>query len=878
MRTLRRFLVRVQALFLRHRMDADCAAEINSHVAMIEDELRRQGMSPTEARREARLKMGGIEQARELHHEARTFAWFESLVQDVRFALRMLRKNPGFTMVAVLTLALGIGANTAIFSMVNGVLLRPLPYPEPERLVRIWETKPGSPRNVINPVNFLDWHDQTHSFEAMATVDGADANIRANGEPMAVSALRVSTDFFSVLRTPPYLGRTFVAADGMPGQNHVTILSYRLWREQFDGDPSIIGRRSDVDGAPYVVIGVMPESFSFPGLKPQLFTPDALVRDQSSEGGRYLTAIARLKPGVTFDEAQRDIANVARTTERLRPKFNQGWSATVIPMLEDATEDVRRPLWVLFAAVGFVLLVACANLANLLLMRGTARLRELAVRSALGATRSRIIRQLLVESLFLSLAGMGAGLLLGLVGLHGLLGLIPASLALPRTESIVIDSRVLIFTCATTLATAVVAGLVPALRLSGSDPQKALALGSQRSSVGAGQLRILRLFVVAEMTLALLLTIGAGLMLRSFVRLISVNPGFNTTNLISMHIWTAPSRYNDNQKRSQYFGQLLERIRNTPGVESAGSIHFLPLTDRTSGSCFDSVEQPPPDVNSPGARFLVVSSDYFKTVGTTVLEGREFTDQDSIGRPSVAIVNHAFVQKFSPKQDAVDREYNVCWTVKNPVRIVGVVADARQTALDDDAPEPTMFISNAQAPMYFASIVVRTFGDPRQVTRDVEAAIHRVDPDQAISDVQNMTDVFSESVAAPRFQTVLLLIFAGLALLLAVVGIYGVMSNSVSQRTREIGIRVALGASASEVARMVLLEAISLGTVAVAMGILAALGLTRLLESLLFETSPTDVTTLVIGSIGVLVVATFSAVLPARRAMQVDPMVALRHE
>jgi len=808
-----------------------------------------------------------------------TFTKLETLGKDLRYGVRMLFKSPGFALVAVLTLALGIGANTAIFSVVDAMLLRPLPYPEPDRLVRIWESslKLHSPRNVVNPRNFLDWRDQSHSFEAMAAVVDHMTNLNVNGHPMAVQSLTVSPEFFSILHVPPFLGRALVPEDGMRGRNQVVVLSYQFWRRQFGASPSVLGEDIEVDGLRCPVVGVMPQTFSFPNSRAELWLPAALDREDESEGGRFMSVVARLKPGVTLDQAQQDMIRVTNFTAEARPNYNKNWSASVVPMLEDATEGVSRPLWVLLASVGFLLLIACANLANLLLMRATTRLREIAVRSALGASRGRIVQQLLVESLLLSLAGMAAGLFFAYFGLNALLALIPANAPLPRTEPIAIDARVFLFTLGVSLLTAVIFGLVPSLRLSRVDLQNILTQGTLRGGVG-GHLLLRRSLVVAEVALALILSVGAGLMLRSFARLMSVDPGFNTEHLVTMHIWTSPSRYGDDRHRSQYVDKILTEIRHTPGVRAAASVHFLPLTERTSGSCFSPADQPPPTpAESPDAQFLIITSDYFKTMGTSVLSGREFNERDQFGGSPVAVVNQAFVRKFSPNQDILGKQLRVCWTIQKPVEVIGVVADARQEVLQQ-SPQPTIFLCNTQAPMYFASLVVRAYGDARQIMREAELAVHRVDPDQAVSDLQTMESVFSDSVSAPRFQLVLLLVFAGIALALAVIGVYGVVAYSVTQRTQEIGIRVALGARAGDVVQMVLQEAVLLAGLAVVLGLSGAFALTRLLQSLLFEVTPTDPVTLGVVATAVLFVAITSAFVPARRAVRVNPMIALRHE
>jgi predicted permease len=873
--------LRCKSIFRREQLDRDLDDELVFHLAMREQKNRAGGISADEARYAARRQFGNYTQTKERSREMWTFISLEEILRDIRIGWRLLRKSPGFTVIAILTLALGIGANSAIFSVVNAVLLRPLPYPNPDRLVRVWESlvSRDDPRNVVNPLNFLDWRDRSQSFEAMAAMSGGDDNLNIDGRPIAVPALDVSPEFFSVVGVPPLLGRTFVPDDGLPNQNDKLILSYQLWRGQFGADPSIIGKRTLVDGVPHTIIGVMPKSFSFPKLKSQFWTPMVLQRDEDAAKGRYLTVVARLKPGVSLSQARQDIASVAKYTAQVRPDFNFQWTADVYPMLEDATLDVRRPLWILLAAVGFLLLIACANVANLLLMRGAGRFRELAVRSALGAARFRIIQQLLVESLLLSLAGMLLGLLFAYFGLHALLALIPQDAPLPRSEPITIDAHVFLFTLLAALFTAVLFGLLPALRLSRLDAQQALSQGSLRTGVGGGaQLLLRRSFVVAEVALALLLSVGAGLMLRSFARLIAVDPGFRPEHLVSMHIWTAPSRYSDQLKRSQYFQQILTEIRRTPGVESASSVHFLPLEGMMSGSCFASIDQPPPETaGSPDARFLIIGSDYFKTMGTPMVAGREFEDRDRLDTPPSAVVNQAFVRKFSPNRNVIGRKFNVCWDLDKPVEVVGVVADSRQLDLQDTS-APTIFLCNEQAPMYFASIVVRAQGDPRQILRSSEEAIHRVDPDQAVSQLRTMDSVLSDSVSSPRFQMILLAVFAALALVLAMIGVYGVVSNSVTQRTQEIGIRMALGARSAHVARMVLREALLLSAIALAIGLAGAFALTRLLQSLLFEVSPTDPATLLTTALAVLSVAILASILPAHRAMTVDPLVALRYE
>jgi predicted permease len=873
---LRSFL---RAALQHSRTEREMDSELRFHIEARAEDLMCSGVPRDQALRLARIEFAGLERTKEECRDARGIGMFLSLSQDLRLGGRMLRKSPGFTVVAVLTLALGIGANAAIFSIVDAVLLRPLPYPEPARLVRVWESYParGFFRNVVNPLNFLDWRDNSKAFLAMAAIARATNNLNAQGRPMAVPGLQVSPEFFSILGILPIHGRTFTADDAVSGRDHVVILSYELWQSQFGGNASVIGQNMDIDGLPNTVVGVMPRGFSFPNTKAEVWTPLPLARSEEWKSGRYLTVVARLRPGVTLEQARQDMVRVANIDAELRPHFNKGWSAEVNPMLEDVTQGVRRPLWMLLASVALLLLIACANVTNLLLMRGAGRLRELAVRAALGASRWRLIQQLLVEGLMLSLAGMTVGLLIARFALHSVLALIPLNAPLPRSEPIAIDARVLLFTLLASLFTTVFFGLVPALRLSRVDLQNALTRGSLRSGVGGHQI-LRRCFVVAEVALALLLAVGAGLMLRSFARLISVDPGFQPERLLTMHISLSPSRYNDSLKRSMYFKSVLTEIRGIPGVRAASSTHFLPLTEMISGSCFASGDGPPPTpAESPSSQFLIVGSGYFPAMGIPVLRGRDFEERDNFSSQPVAIVNHEFVERYFPGQDVLGKQLWVCWTIEKPVEIVGIAADTRQANLQA-APQPTIFLSNAQAPMYFATLVVRAEGDPRQIAHSVEDAIHRVDPDQAISEVQSMETVFSDSVSSPRFEAILLGAFAGLAVLLAVIGVYGIVCYSVSQRTNEIGIRVAMGARSADIAGMVLREAFTLAGVALVIGFGASLALSRLLESLLFEVKPTDPITFLAAGCLVLAVCAVAALLPARRAMRMDPMVALRYE
>jgi predicted permease len=871
--------LRIRSLFHRDQLDRDLSDELAFHVDQRSDKNHAAGMDAAEARNAAHRQLGNATSIKEDTRRLRTFPSAENFAHDLRYGSRTLIKTPLFALIAIATLALGIGASTAIFSVVNSVLLRPLPFAQPDRLVQVWETdfKMGADRNVVNPVNFLDWTEQNRSFTGMAAVVGDSTKLGLGQEPLQVPAILVSPQFFSVLGVAPALGSGFADTDGKEGADIKVVLTYEFWQQQFGGDPRVIGRHIQNNERPATIIGVMPRGFALPSVRGSVFLAYAIDRSAAfADEGRYMTVVARLKPGVTLAQANEDMQRVAEYTVKTRPNFNTDWGAVVLPMLQDATRDVQQPLLLLLGAVGFVLLIACANVANLLLMRGAGRERELAVRVALGAARGRVVCQLLAENLVLAIVGTLGGLAIAQWGLGALLALIPEAAPLPRMNSIRIDSAVFLFALALTFCSTLLFGLLPALRLSRIDLLEALKQGTSRTGVGSNR-RVRQSLMVAEIALALMLSVGAGLLLRSFQRLTSVNLGFRTENLVTMRVFVK-NNVDGVPDRARYLDGLVDAVRGVHGVEAAGFTHFLPLMDRVSGSCFALDAQLPEKMaDAPSAQFLVVSSHYFDAMRTPLLAGRDFSAHDTIDVPTSVIVNQAFVRKFLTGKDAVGQQVSVCWTVKNPGRIVGVVGDARQTRLKDD-PKPTIFLANSQAGAYGVTLVIRTAGDPSAIIRPVETAIHDYDPKQAISEVQTMDHVFSDSASDARFQLVLLLIFAGLAVVLAMIGVYGVVSYSVTQRTQEIGVRMAMGAGSSEITRMVLREALLLAGLAVAIGLAGAFALTRVMESVLYETAPTDPITMAIAAIGVLVVVTAAALVPARRATHVDPLVALRYE
>ncbi|HEY3454448.1 MAG TPA: ABC transporter permease [Bryobacteraceae bacterium] len=865
-------------LWRRETLERDLGRELQFHIEERISALKSTGLSEDEARRRVRQEFGGIEQVKEECRDARGTTRLASTWQDARYGLRLLRRRPGFSAIVIGTLAIGIGANTAIFSVVDGVLLRPLPYPHSDRLVRVWEGKPskGFSRNVVNGLNFLDWRDRSHSFTQMAAIGSGNSNISGAGDPVAVPAMRVSPEFFSILGISAYLGRTFLPEEGKPGHSDSVILSYSFWQTHFGSDRGTLGRKITINGSPSTIVGVMPAGFTFPNIEADIWTPLPITRSKEWEGGRFLGVIARLKSGISLEKAQEDMTRVATQLANERPDYDKGWSAEVVPFLEDATTTVRLPLLVLLIAVGFVLLVACANLANLLLMRGTQRLPEIAIRAALGAGKLRLVQQLLSETLVLAMTGWGAGILVAYAALKGLLAIIPTDNALPRMQAIHLDARVFLFSFAIALLTTLLFGGIPAFRIAQGNVQGNLKSGSSRTGVGVNR-GFRYAFVITEIALSLLLLAGAGLMLRSFAHLLAVNPGFVTDHVLTMNLFISTAKFGEPAQRGRYVDELLNEIRNVPGVQSAGSAHFLPMTGMVSGSCFSRLGEPLVASSSPVADFLVITPGYLRAMRIPLLAGRDFGSRDTFGAPSVVLINHAFATKYFPKENPIGQKLNICWTIKSPATIVGVVSDARQTDLQTQ-PRPTILLDNSQGAMYFANLTVRTREDAHQMTRSVVAAIHRINPDQAVSSVRSMDDVLSNSVARPRLQVILLATFAAIAVLLAALGVYGVLSYSVVQRMQEIGIRVAVGATAADVLRMILKEGMVLLAAGAGVGITATLLLTRLLKSLLFDVQPTDPLTLACVTVILIAVALVAMLIPARRALQVDPVIALRYE
>jgi putative ABC transport system permease protein len=798
------------------------------------------------------------------------------MTKDLRFGWRMLWRNPGFTLMATIALALGIGANTAIFSVVNAVMLQRMPFEKPDGLVMVWERSPhtGKP-NVVNPNNFREWEARNHSFERMAAFIGGSASLTGDGEPEVVEEVYATVDYFPILGVKPLLGRWFEPGEDEPDHANVVILSEGLWRRRFGADPHILGRTIHVDTAPDKVIGVMPASFHFPQLQPELWEPRVIPRTHVNDG-RSLSVVARLRDGATIASAQADMNVLTPQLQRERPDFNAKWGITVVGLREQAIGNVRTPLLILLGAVGLVLLIACANVANLMLMRAAGRGREIAVRAALGAGAMRIARQLLIESTLLSAIGGALGLLIGLWAVKLLASVLPDTIAYANLKTIQIDATVFLFALLISLATGILFGLAPAIKAARTDVQQALKDGGRGFSSGRSFAR--SALVVAEVALSMILLIGAGLLIRSFARLASVDPGFDAPHVLSMSL--APwGLFKNRQAMVDFTRQVLERVRELPGVEAAGTTHFLPLAGSGSATGFWRADGARPEPGAePVTEVSCVMPGYFVAMGIPIQRGRVFDDRDREGSPATVVINQTVARQFYPHEDPVGKPLAVEWDHPDqPYEIVGVVGDVHLRSLDQES-KPAVFISMAQAPTTPLVLVVRAHGDPRQLSNAIQARIHSINRNVPVFDVKTMDEYVTGSVATARFNTVLLGGFAALALVLAAVGIFGVISYSVAQRTQEIGIRRALGADTAGVLRLVLTQAMGLTAAGIVAGIAGAFAVTRLLETLLFHVTPTDAATFIGVSVVLSGVALLASYLPARRAARVDPMVALRYE
>ena len=805
-----------------------------------------------------------------------------TLLQDIRYGLRMLLKKPGFTAVAVIALALGIGANSAIFSVVNTVLLRPLPFNEAERLVRVYVTdaKRGIRRYPTSYLNFADWREQNRVFEHLAAYSSASATLAGGDIPELAEGVGSSADLFSVLGAQPALGRVFTRDEERPGGSHVVVLSHGLWQRRFGSDPKIIGQQILFDGESTTVIGVMPPGFSFPldQAQTEFWIPlDPKTQLNAERGANYLGVIGRLKPGASVQQAQAEMEAIARRLEQEYPQKNTGRSVNLVSMYEDVVGEIRPALLVLLGAVSFVLLIACANVANLLLARAASREKEMAIRTALGASRWRVMRQLLTESLLLSLLGGSLGLLLALWGIDLLSAAIPDNI--PRVKEIGLDLRVLGFTMGVSILTGLMFGLAPALRASQTDLNESLKEGGRGSTEGLRRNRTRSLLVISEVALSLVLLIGAGLLIKSFAYLREIKPGFNPHNVLTASVSLPIVKYPEEQQQATFFQQTLERAAALPGVQSVAVVDPLPMSGNLAMTIFKIEGRPP---LAPGeqlaANSRAISADYLRAMGIPLLKGRALTERDSKDAPKVMLINETLAQRFFPGEDPIGKRVTPTIAPDFTAEIVGIVGDAKHRSLDKEA-GPEYYVSYLQAPSSYMSLVARTeVSDPTQLISALRGAVLQVDKDQPLSEIRTMEQLLANSVAKQRFNMFLLGIFAAVALLLAAVGIFGVMNYSVTRRTHEIGIRIALGAQSRDVLKLVMGQGMILTVIGVALGLAGAFAATRVMSSLLYGVSVTDPVTFTGVSLLLAGVALLACYLPARRATKVDPMIALRYE
>lgn len=804
------------------------------------------------------------------------------LWQDLRYGFRMLIKNPGFTLVAVLAIALGIGANTTMFSTVNALLLRPFSFDHQDRLMMIWERVPeaGFRRGSVAPGNFADWRDQSRSFDAVAAVHKRAFNLTEGDHPERVSGARVSPEFFAALSVKPMRGRVFTNEEGQMGREQVALVKESLWERRYASDPNLVGRQIMVDGRSFTVVGILPKDFNFPVNGSELWTPLAFdAKEQGQRAGHYLEVVARLKTGVTREQAQSELESIAQRAEQQFPDTNTGRSAFVEGLNESYTRGSRMYLNVLMGAVVFVLLIACANVANLLLVRSTSRQKEIAVRMALGGSRWRLIRQLLTESIVLALIGGGLGLLFSVWGIEFIKGGIPPGFTryIPGWEKMQLDSSVMLFTLVVTVLTGAVFGLAPALQATRLNLNESLKESGKGASSGASRNRLRSLLVISEVALSLVLLVGAGLMIRSFVQLMRSDLGVNASNVLTMELSIPRLKYPEEQHRINFYQELVGRVRNLPGVTEAAAVNFVPMGRSSSSVNFRVDGQAPPlKGKEPLADYRVVTPGYFGAMGTPVRQGRVFTDQDKKGSPLVVIISEQLAQRHFPAGDALGRRLIIS-EEEGPLEIVGIAADVKDDDLSEE-PEMTAYRPFMQEPWWSMALVARTSSEPTQFAQAIRNEVRAVDSEQPVYNIKTMEQVVEESISAKRLAMLMLGFFAFGALLLAAIGIYAVMSYSVTSRSHEIGIRMALGAQPDDILRLIIRQGLALTLIGVVLGLAGAFALTRAMTEILYGVEATD--PLTFGGISLLLslVAFAACYIPARRATRVDPMIALRYE
>jgi putative ABC transport system permease protein len=805
------------------------------------------------------------------------------MLTDLRYALRMLIKSPAFSAIAILTLGLAIGANSAIFSVVNAVLLRPLPYTHSEQLVRVFGSQPQLELAPTSPANFLEWKEQNEVFERIGTYIGQGFNLVGGDKPERVIGRRVSADLFQLLGVQPSLGRSFTNEEDEIGHNQVVILSHEFWQSRFGGAPNTLRQTITMNDQAYTVIGVMPSGFGFPDTRTQVWIPVAFnLAERATRDTNFINVIARLKPGISIEQARAHMTALARRQAERYPETNTGIGARVISLHEQTVGEVRPMLIVLLGAVAFVLLIACANVANLLLARATARQKEMAIRGALGASRMRVVRLLLTESVLLGVLGGAVGLLIAIWSLDLLISLKPANL--PRLAEIGINRTVFIFTFAVSVLTGIIFGLIPALQASKSDLNEGLKESGRGATGSLRSHRVRASLVVSEVALSLVLLVGAGLLIRSFARMLAVDPGFKADHVLTAFVSLPPSKYSKREEQAAFFGRLIDRLRTLRSVSSAGVVTDIPLFGGSSTG-FEIEGRPAP---LPGERpltdYRMISPDYFTAMGMRLVKGRAFSSHDTEDAPGVVIINETMAARFLAGAEPIGKRIGLSGNPRDWREIVGVVGDVRNYGVDADVkPEVYMpFLQNA--PGYLAgvasamNVVVRSTNDPSALTNALREQVQALDKDQPISEIKTMGWYLSESMAQRRFNMLLLGAFAGLALILAAVGIYGVIAYTVTQRTHEMGIRLALGAQGGDILKLIFTHAMLTAAAGIVLGLIAAFALTRLLGNLLYQVTATDPLVFTSITLLLLLVAAVATYIPARRAMKVNPITALRDQ
>lgn len=867
----------------RRRAERELDAELRDHIERAAAENRRKGMSEAEARRAARLAFGGLEQAKEQCRDARGTLWLESTLQDVRYALRTLRKSRGFAAAAICTLALGIGANTAMFDVINGVLFRPLPYRDPGRLVKVEQALRSGGNFAFSYPDYLDVTRQSRSFQSIAAWRNRGGNLTSPGEPEFVSFRAVSAAFLQVLEVHPILGRNFTFGEDRRGASPVAIISYSFWQQRFGGRGDAIGSRFVLNGKGYTVVGILPPGFRFLGERP-ILTPLGQLDDINMTRRDFhpgIQAIARLKPGVTRQEANAELKAIADRLARTYPEADAAYTFRSIPLKQAVVGDIGSTLFLLGAAIGLVLLIACANVANLFLARSISRAREFALRSALGASRGRMIRQLLTESLLLSIAGGALGLLIAALGTHWAIAHLPGSL--PRVREISIDGRVLLFTVAASLLSGIGFGIAPALR-GGFELSAALKEGERGS--GGRVRRIQGVFVVAQLALALVLLAGSGLMLRTIAHLWGVSPGFDPHDLLIMTAGISPKALKNPADIRNGWLQMLERVKNTSGVKAVTLDDAVPLSGDDEEIPYWTTAGSRPPKDAPMAFLFLTAPDYLQTMKIPLLRGRFFTKQDRAGSAPVIVIDQTLAKRLFPGKNPVGHELSM--SIWGRPRIVGVVGTVKERTLDEDAyapPQPAIYAPLLQLPDSFMALtatgmnlLVRTSVNPLSTVQALKKSVAGPMRDEPVHDVRTMEQLIGSSIGQQRRISLLLTIFAAIALVLAVIGIYSVVSYSMSRRVQEIGIRMALGAQPRQVLKLVLLQGSRMLAIGIALGLAASFGATRLLSKLLFGVAPDDPLTFAVVASALGAIALLAVYIPARRAARLDPMLALRHE